>query len=41
MQVRERNLREALETARLLARDFPENQELNRFIETHRQSSRQ
>jgi hypothetical protein len=41
MQVRERKFGEALETARLLARDFPENQELNRFIETHRQSSRQ
>ncbi len=35
MQVRERNVSEAVVTARNLARDFPENQELFRFIETH------
>jgi hypothetical protein len=35
MQVREKNLLEAMVTARTLARDFPENQELFRFIETH------
>lgn len=35
MQVRERDFREAVVTARTLARDFPENQELIRFIETH------
>ena len=35
MQVRERNLSEAVVTARTLVRDFPENQELTRFIETH------
>jgi hypothetical protein len=35
MQVRERNLLEAVVTARMLARDFPENEELSRFIETH------
>jgi hypothetical protein len=40
MQVRERNVRDAIETARLLARDFPENQELNTFLETHHQSRR-
>ena len=35
MQVRERDLQEAVITARTLARDFPENPELTRFIETH------
>jgi hypothetical protein len=35
MQVRERNISGAVVTARTLARDFPENQELVRFIETH------
>jgi hypothetical protein len=35
MQVRERNLPEAVVTARVLARDFPENQELNKFLEAH------
>ena len=35
MQVRERDLQDAVVTARTLARDFPENQELTRFIETH------
>jgi hypothetical protein len=38
MQVRERRLREAIVTARTLARDFPDNQELNTFIETHDRS---
>lgn len=35
MQVRERNLPEAIATARSLARDFPDNPELNKFIDTH------
>jgi hypothetical protein len=35
MQVRERNLAEAMVTARRLARDFPDNRELSRFLETH------
>lgn len=35
MQIRERDLREAVVTARDLARDFPENEELNRFIAAH------
>ncbi len=35
MQVRERDLQDAVVSARSLARDFPENQELSRFIETH------
>ena len=35
MQVREKDLTEAVVTARLLARDFPENQELTRFLEAH------
>ena len=34
MQMRERNLRAAIVTARTLARDFPDNHELNTFIET-------
>lgn len=34
MQVRERKLEEALETARGLARDFPENPELSAFIQS-------
>jgi hypothetical protein len=38
MQVRERHLREAIVTARTLARDFPDNEELNTFIETHDRS---
>ena len=38
MQVRERNLQEAVATARTLARDFPDNQELTKFIETHDRS---
>lgn len=33
MQVRERNVPAAVETARLLARDFPENQELIQFLQ--------
>ncbi|MGH9349298.1 MAG: hypothetical protein ACRD26_18740, partial [Vicinamibacterales bacterium] len=38
MQVRERNLIEALATARQLASDFPDNQELHRFIAAHDRS---
>jgi hypothetical protein len=36
MQVRERDLAEAVATARQLARDFPDNRELTRFLDTHR-----
>jgi hypothetical protein len=39
IQVRERDTPGALVTAALLIRDFPENQEVRRFIETHRSSS--
>jgi hypothetical protein len=39
MQVRERNLPAAVVTARLLARDFPENPELTAFLQTHDQAS--
>lgn len=35
MQVRERDLEQAVVTARALARDFPENTELSTFIEAH------
>jgi hypothetical protein len=35
MQVRERNMPGAIATARDLARDFPDNPELNKFLETH------
>jgi hypothetical protein len=35
MQVRERNMVEAMATARALAKDFPENQELSKFIQTN------
>ena len=35
MQVREKNVGDALITARDLATDFPDNQELRKFIETH------
>lgn len=35
MEVRERNFAEALLTARKLARDFPENRELTKFIAQH------
>jgi hypothetical protein len=35
MQVRERDLEQAVVTARALSRDFPENQELNTFIGAH------
>lgn len=35
MQVREKNFADALITARDLAIDFPDNQELRKFIETH------
>jgi hypothetical protein len=35
-QVRERDASGALATAHLLIRDFPENQELRKFLETHR-----
>ncbi len=34
-QVREKNLGEALVTARKLAVDFPRNVELTKFIDTH------
>jgi hypothetical protein len=35
MQVRERNIAEAVVTARALVRDFPDNQELWKFLATH------
>ncbi len=35
MQIRERQFTEALSTAQALARDFPDNQELTRFIARH------
>ena len=35
MQVRERNMTGAVATARGLARDFPDNQDVNRFLTTH------
>lgn len=35
MQVRERNVQAAVVTARLLARDFPDNPELNTFLEAY------
>lgn len=35
MQVRERNLTDALVTARALSRDFPDNRDLTKFITTH------
>ena len=35
MQVRERRLDDAIVSARALARDFPENHELSRFIQTN------
>ena len=35
MQVREKNIADAVVTARLLARDFPDNEEVSRFLETH------
>jgi hypothetical protein len=35
MQVREREVPEAVATARMLARDFPENRELRRFLTIH------
>jgi hypothetical protein len=35
-EVRERDVSGALATARILIRDFPENQELRKFIEAHR-----
>jgi tetratricopeptide (TPR) repeat protein len=40
MQVRERQIPKALETARRLAQDFPANEELRRFIETHEVGTR-
>ncbi len=39
MQVRERNFPAAVVTARLLARDFPDNPELNTFIDAHGRTS--
>jgi hypothetical protein len=38
MQVRERELVDAVATAQQLARDFPENRELTRFLSAHRES---
>ena len=35
MQVREREVAAALATARTLARDFPENRELRKFLAIH------
>ena len=35
MQVRERNLADAIVTARALSRDFPDNRDLTRFISNH------
>jgi hypothetical protein len=35
MQVREREVPGAVATARMLARDFPENRELRRFLKIH------
>lgn len=35
MQVRERNIADAIVTARALARDFPDNRDLARFLSTH------
>jgi hypothetical protein len=35
MQVRERNLTGAIETARTLSREFPDNRELVKFLDTH------
>ena len=40
MQVREKNFGDALITARNLAVDFPDNQELRKFIETHQATVR-
>jgi hypothetical protein len=37
MQVRERDLVEAVATAQQLARDFPDNRELTRFLNTYRE----
>jgi hypothetical protein len=39
MQVRERNLKDAIGTARALAQDFPDNSELSRFLDTHEPSA--
>jgi hypothetical protein len=38
MQVREREIAEAVATARQLARDFPDNRELTRFLNAHQRS---
>jgi hypothetical protein len=38
MQVRERELVEAVATAQQLARDFPDNRELTKFLNAHRES---
>jgi hypothetical protein len=35
MQVREGNIPAAIESARALSRDFPENEELQKFIAAH------
>jgi hypothetical protein len=39
LQVRERNIDEAIATARTLATDFPANPELRKFLDTHAPSS--
>ncbi len=39
MQVREKDFEDAVITARGLAQDFPQNQELNKFVEAHRDSA--
>jgi hypothetical protein len=38
MQIRERDVQQAVITARNLSRDFPDNEELNRFIQAHHPS---
>lgn len=35
MQIRERNMVDAIVTARALARDFPDNRDLSKFLSTH------
>jgi hypothetical protein len=40
MQVRERDISGAVATAQLLARDFPENPELRRFLAIHDSTAR-
>jgi hypothetical protein len=40
MQQREKNLPEAIATARVLSREFPENRDLARFLSEHDLQSR-